>query len=474
MGSEMCNGHGCSTVSPNASGEDTSVYNTTITPDSSRENFFGYIEHDLSHKLTVYAQAMYGKSSWRRTNYGGAFPNPPFGFLDRKFTIYSGNPYLPEEIQQLMDDNGWTSIPFSRIGGPLDLAADSFTEQKTSTLSLTTGFEYTVGSGFFDDWQIKGYLQYGETEVKAIQHGGIRLDRIFLAADAVRDDQGNIVCNVTNTSGLYQDCVPINLFGAGNASAEAVDWVTGFEPGVPMNVEGFLSATESMPYSYTSGENKQRIINIDQTVFELSADGELYEGWGAGPISMAVGYGYREASFDQVVEVGPGGNVNADPTYRPVMANDPALGIRGVPGGNAASGNSVEIQFSNVPFARGSQSVHEAFDELLVPLLSDLPFMKQLNFNGAARWAKYSGSGTQWSYKGGLDWAVNNELRFRSTLSRDVRAATIGEKFDRTGGIGNVTDWGMDSNGDESYSITTFSNGSPDIQPERPQPVHWG
>ena len=167
---------------------------------------------------------------------------------------------------------------------------------------------------------------------------------------------------------LYPDCVPLNLFGRGRASPAAVDWVTGFEPGVQINAQGFLSATESMPHSYVSGENKQRVIQIEQDVWEISADGELAEGW-AGPISMAFGYGFREESFAQVVEVGPGGNINADPRFRPVLANNAALGIRGVPGGALASGNSVEVQFSNVPFARGEQDVKEAFTEFLVPLV---------------------------------------------------------------------------------------------------------
>jgi hypothetical protein len=89
-------------------------------------------------------------------------------------------------------------------------------------VSLTTGFDYTVGgSGFFDDWKIKGYIQHGETDVKAIQRGGIRLDRIYLAMDAVIDPlTGQPACNVTVTTRgtanpIYQDCVPINLLALG-------------------------------------------------------------------------------------------------------------------------------------------------------------------------------------------------------------------------------------------------------------------
>src|SRR5690606_26904243 len=350
---DLCNDHGCSTVN-GGSGVESGIHTDEITPDSGRENYFGYIERDFGDSLTLYGQVLHGEAEYTQKNLGGLFPNPPGLFFDRAFTIYSGNPFLPPAIQQAMTDNGIESVQFSRIGAPEDIAFGAYTTQATKTTSLTGGFEYEIRQGFFNGWQARGYYQKGETDVKAIQRGGIRLDRIYLAADVVIDPVTNEpACNVTVVSGLYPDCVPLNLFGRGNASAEAIDWVTGFEPGVPMQAQGFLSATETVPHSYVSGENKQRIIDIEQSVWEVSADGEIADGWGAGPITMALGYGYREESFVQVVEVGPGGNVNADPTYRPVMANDPALGIRGVPGGNAASGNSVEIQFSNVPFARG-------------------------------------------------------------------------------------------------------------------------
>jgi iron complex outermembrane receptor protein len=468
----------CETPSGVESATDTASWDaTTLHPESGRENYFAYIEHDFSDNLKVYGQAMLGKSYFVNKNFGGVFAQ-----YWGAFTIYRENPFLPQNIQDLMDANALTSVKFSRNGGPDDIGFDPYTEQQTKTLSLTGGMKYNVDSGLFDGWQVRGYYQYGKTDVKAIQRGGVRLDRIYLAMDVVPDpENGNApICNVvlqnrdsapgTEEYEVYQkykDCVPLNLFGAGQASQEAIDWVTGFEPGVQMNVEGFLSDTESMPYSYITSGNKQRIIDIDQTVFEVAADGELYKGWGAGPISMAFGYNYREESFTQVVENGPGGNVNVSPFVLPILPSGSYPGVRGVAGGNVASGNIVEIQFSNVPFARGDQDVHEVFDELLVPIVSDLRFVKQLNFNGAARLADYSGAGKQWSWKAGLNWEVYNDLRFRGTLSHDVRAATIGEKYDRTGGLSNVKDYLIKSDGSFSYNITRYSNGSPDIQPEK-------
>ena len=455
-----CNTHGCSTTN-GGSGHESGIPSMNVTPDSGRENGFAYLSHDFSDQLSVFGQAIHGKADFTQLNFGGLFPFPPLPPFRRNFTIFDGNPFLPPAIQQAMTDNGLPSVPFSRVGAPEDLAAESATRQVTETNSYTAGFDYELEGG----WLIKGYYQTGDTDVRAIQKGGIRLDRVYLAADVVLDANGQPACNVTVVSGLYPDCVPLNLFGRGNASAAAVDWVTGFEAGVPMNANGFLSATESIPHSYISGEDKQRVLAIDQDVWEISADGKIAEGW-AGPITMAAGYGQREESFVQVVEVGPGGNVDADPRGRPVAANNLALGIRGVPGGNAASGNSVEIQFSNVPFARGAQDVKEAFTEVLLPLVSEQTLVQQLNFSAAYRWADYSGVGSVDSWKGGLDWTVNDVLRLRTTISQDVRAATMGEKFDRTGGVGNITDYLLDPGGGFSYGITTFSNGTPDIRPE--------
>jgi iron complex outermembrane receptor protein len=465
---------GCSTTN-GGSGVESGIPSYQISPDSGRENIFAYLEHDFGG-LTVFGQAISGEAQFTSKNTGGLFGNPPGAGADRAFTIFSGNPFLPASIQAAMTANNVASVQFSRIGALEDLAFDAYTQQITETDSLTGGFDYEFsGDGFFgsNEWVVQGYYQAGETDVQAIQRGGIRLDRVYLAADVVNTPSGprcNVaVVSAANGTPIYQDCVPLNLFGRGRASAAAIDWVTGFEAGVPMHADGFLSATESIPHDYVSGENKRRVIAIEQDVWEFSADGQLAEGW-AGPITMAFGYGFREESFDQVVEVGPGGNVNADPRARPVLASTPAntaqFGVRGVPGGALASGNSVEIQFSNVPFARGEQDVKEAFTEFLIPLINDRPGARQLNFSAAARWADYSGAGQVQSWKGGLDWAIVESFRLRTTVSQDVRAASMGEKFDRTGGITpNFTDLGIVPN-PPPYSATQYSNGTPDIQPE--------
>jgi len=118
--------------------------------------------------------------------------------------------------------------------------------------------------------------------------------------------------------------------------------------------------------------------------------------------------------------------------------------------------------------------VKEAFTEFLVPLVADRKGVQQLNLSSAYRWADYSGAGTQDSWKVGLDWAIIDQVRIRTTVSEDVRAATMGEKFDRTGGFSPpLTDYGINPT-PATYTATIFSNGTPDIKPEQAHTTTFG
>jgi outer membrane receptor protein involved in Fe transport len=59
--------------------------------------------------------------------------------------------------------------------------------------------------------------------------------------------------------------------------------------------------------------------------------------------------------------------------------------------------------------------------------LKDKPFVESLNLNGAARFTHYDTSGDAKTWKLGLDWHVNDQLSFRATRSRDIRAPNLNE-----------------------------------------------
>jgi outer membrane receptor protein involved in Fe transport len=131
------------------------------------------------------------------------------------------------------------------------------------------------------------------------------------------------------------------------------------------------------------------------------------------------------------------------------------------------------VQNSTVANVHGNYQVKEIFNEWQLPLLADAPGAQQLNLLGAARYADYTGSGGVWSWKVGLDWQVFSDLRLRGTVSRDVRAATLLERFNQTGGVGSVpVDPMFPADGQQTFSTRT--GGNPNLDPETSKTYTFG
>lgn len=77
-----------------------------------------------------------------------------------------------------------------------------------------------------------------------------------------------------------------------------------------------------------------------------------------------------------------------------------------------------------------SRNIQEVYGEILIPVLSDITLIKSLEIEGAVRHAKYSTESASFtSSKIGLNWAITDDVRFRSTYSRAIRAPQLGELF---------------------------------------------
>jgi outer membrane receptor protein involved in Fe transport len=103
------------------------------------------------------------------------------------------------------------------------------------------------------------------------------------------------------------------------------------------------------------------------------------------------------------------------------------------------------------------------------PLLAEKSLARSLDLNTAVRFADYEGSGGVWAWKAGLDWALNTDVRFRLTRSRDVRAGTLSERFDTSRGPGNVTEGSA-----PSYAISVIASGNPNVDPEKANTLTFG
>ncbi len=125
---------------------------------------------------------------------------------------------------------------------------------------------------------------------------------------------------------------------------------------------------------------------------------DFFTGW-AGPIGFTAGYEYR----NETGRFTYGTNLNTS-------FNQGAESAPPIP-----------------PFIK----VNELFGELVVPLLSDIPLVKQFNVEGAYRRSWYDKSvGPNRSYdtnKIGLNWIVTDDLRLRATRQTVIRDANIGE-----------------------------------------------
>jgi outer membrane receptor protein involved in Fe transport len=168
-------------------------------------------------------------------------------------------------------------------------------------------------------------------------------------------------------------CVPFNIFGPNAASQAARDFVFG-----------------------TQSANR----DTEQTNATFNLRGEPISTW-AGPVAVAVGGEYRKEKVTT--------------TSDPIAAR-----------GGWDSGNIRPLS--------GSYNVKEGYAEVAVPLARDMAFAQSLDLNGAIRYAKYSTAGGATTWKVGGTWKPIEEVMFRSTLSRDIRAPNNNELYN-TGGV---------------------------------------
>ena len=143
---------------------------------------------------------------------------------------------------------------------------------------------------------------------------------------------------------------------------------------------------------------------MTQKVIEATLEGPIVTLPG-GQLRFAVGADYREADF----------NYQPDST---LVTND-------------------SQSFGSVNVASGRQRVTEGFAELLVPLLKDMPFARELSLDLGYRYSHYNQSGNNSTYKADVSWVPVSGLRFRGGYSRAVRAPSLGNLYGPTT-VGNL------------------------------------
>jgi outer membrane receptor protein involved in Fe transport len=287
----------------------------------------------------------------------------------------------------------------------------------------TTGIQIFAGlNGKFADrfnWEI--HYSHGSSELHEISPDQLNIQRLYASLDAVVNPANNqIVCRVslTSSASMYPGCVPFNAFGPNAESTAAWKYVT-----------------DTTDYRVDNG--------MDDVSGSVS--GDLFNDW-AGPVRVAVSGEWRNMSLGVSSAYPPTLKVNCA-GLNPLTCNP-----------NVAVWNGV---VANMPTKQ--ESVSEGAIEAEIPLVKDLPFIKSFTVNTAARYTDYSISGPATTWKLGAIWQVVDDLRFRLTQSRDIRAPNLNDLYAPVNAnISAFTDYltGVSNN------TTVESSGNPDLKPE--------
>ncbi|HUS23717.1 MAG TPA: TonB-dependent receptor [Candidatus Binatia bacterium] len=78
---------------------------------------------------------------------------------------------------------------------------------------------------------------------------------------------------------------------------------------------------------------------------------------------------------------------------------------------------------------RGSYNVKEAYVEMQVPVLRDLPLVRTLDLTPAVRYSQYNVFGSSTNYKIGLRWKPVDDVLVRGTVSTAFRAPSISDLY---------------------------------------------
>ncbi len=398
-----------------------------------RYSFYANIDYKLTDRVTGSLQAIAGYSHVDNQKVGyvlsGTWP----------ITIYAENPFLPDDIRAKMLEEGIASFRLDKRVSPRDPLHNARAPLTTDVVSLTGALDGSFANG----WNWTFYYQYGESN-RDVDIYGFRVDRMFRGIDTVRHPTTNeIVCSST----LVQPddgCVPINIFGIGNVSAEGLAWLH-----------------DSM---WTDA-------NITQQSTEFMVEGRLLEGW-AGPIFLAVGANWREDAIEQLSGDAIDSPIPQNIGDGPVTAFDANgnLLYRGLPG--VYEGSAPVIDRVGAASFEGSVNVSEVFGEIVIPLVSGRPLVQRLDSSFAARYTDYEASGGVRAWKGGLDWQITDDVRFRLTRSRDIRAGNLSELFDTTILRAFMDDpWHPE---EPTYIVRQIIGGNPAVNPEEADTLTYG
>ncbi len=353
---------------------------------------FNILAHyDVSDAFKPFVEAKYVRTDVSGEGQPSFFTSVPGTLGGPAFRCANG--FLSAQNLTALQSNGLCAnvatgtFPLARFN--IDLGGRRF-EGTRETYRAVAG----IGGTFNDDWNYELAVNYGRFEAKGFNtnnlviftQDGTAFDGFNLAVDAVvapatftgtnfvlNSAGQRVICRTNLVSNVNAACVPVNVFGQNRSDPRAIDFV---------NTEGRTDefASQFVASAFVGGDLSQ--------LFELPG----------GPIAFAIGAEYRKEKA----------NVNYD-----------------------------ELTSSGATFLNALQdftppafTVKEAYGEIQIPLLKDMPFAKELSINLAGRVSDYNtATGTVYAYNIQGVYAPIEDVRFRAAYATSVRAPTQGDLF---------------------------------------------
>jgi iron complex outermembrane receptor protein len=348
------------------------------------------LNYELTDHIHAFGEAWYAHSKGvnliDQPNYNTALFDDA-GTPDGNLLLSINNPYL-------------SAADRATIAANLPAGATQFYMGR-ALADLTTGRSeadvetYRFVGGFDGDFQLAGRqfnweasVNYGRSRTTGKNY---ELDNrnFFNAIDAVQDANGNITCRpgVVNSTAqtISSTCAPLNIFGIGQASQAAKDYVFAIARPVSTN---------------------------EQQVFNANLTGSIFTLFG-NDVKASLGYEHRRES------------TNFDPGAF-YYGEDDGTGT----GTRNQYGRTIPVD----PVA-GSFNTDEVFGELVVPFVTpsnNLSWLKTAEFDGSARWVDNSLSGGDLTWTAGGRLGFISDLTFRGNFTHSIRSPAITEAFNPT------------------------------------------
>tara|TARA_E500000178_G_scaffold75828_1_gene73858 strand:- start:524 stop:3610 length:3087 start_codon:yes stop_codon:yes gene_type:complete len=379
----------------------------TLYPETDRQVVNFNVSYEFSDSLRGFLETKYVKAE---TNTFSEYD----GFFDT-LEITPDNPYLPAELQPVMDQVGY--LIFTKDA--LDWHEDG-SKYTRETTRVVAGLEWQPS----EDHVVEFAVNQGIFEQKS-ESTSILLDRFYAAMDTVADANGNPVCRSDlDPTAAY----PIDYFAWANGYTEGSfysDRYYTFTPGdgqcQPLNPFGTYAASPEAQDFIT--ERLTNELEVEQFVLNITAVGsfDVLSGLLDGPIGYAAGLEYRDESSDNQLDPLTLGILPAGTSFTPgVQVSEVSPWLFGF----TSFDNTQQFNTS------GDYDVTDVFAEIRLPIFADRSFTRELTVDAAVRQADYSTLGEATSWKFGATWAPIDEIRFRYTTSEAVRAPNISELYD--------------------------------------------